>query len=163
VIAIDGALNSFADKDGFGLKRNKPADSLEVNTNLIPYAERERNDTNNLVTGAVFKSKVDMTHPMAFGYNSDYFTLKLGSNSYSLLETGYNIAYLGEKPKAVSGFAGRNALKGLDNSLVFGEANIGSGSMIYIVDDIMFRSFWENGKLFLVNAVFFVNNNSYEL
>lgn len=162
VIAIDGALNSFADKEGFGLKRNKPQDSTKVKTNLIPYAQRERNGTNNLITGAIFKSKVDVTHPMAFGYDNDYFTLKLGSDSYSLLESGYNIAYLGDKPKPVSGYAGKDALKGLDNSLIFGEENIGSGSMIYIVDNILFRSFWENGKLFLVNAVFFVNNNRYE-
>jgi hypothetical protein len=163
VIAIDGALNSFADKKGFGLKINKTKDSTQVKTNSIPYAQRERNDTNNLITGAVFKSKVDVTHPMAFGYDSDYFTLKLGSDSYSLLESGYNIAYIGDKPKPVSGYAGKGALKGLDNSLVIGEETIGSGSMIYIVDNILFRSFWENGKLFLVNAVFFVNNNSYEL
>jgi hypothetical protein len=163
VIAIDGALNSFADKEGFGLKRNKTKDSTEVKTNLIPYAQRERNDTKNLITGAVFKTKVDTTHPMAFGYDNDYFTLKLGNDSYSLLESGYNIAYLGDKPRPVSGYAGKDALKGLDNSLVFGEENIGSGSMLYFVDNVMFRSFWENGKLFLVNAVFFVNNNSYEL
>jgi hypothetical protein len=100
---------------------------------------------------------------MAFGYDNDYFTLKLGNDSYSLLESGYNIAYLGDKPRPVSGYAGKDALKGLDNSLVFGEENIGSGSMLYFVDNVMFRSFWENGKLFLVNAVFFVNNNSYEL
>ncbi len=163
VIAIGGALNSFADKEGFSLKRNKLEDSTKVKTNLIPYAERERTNTNNLITGAVFKSTVDNTHPMAFGYDSEYFTLKMGSNSYSLLESGYNIAYLGDNPKVFSGYAGKNALKGLDNSLVFGEENIGSGSMVYIVDNILFRSFWENGKLFFVNAVFFLNNNSYEL
>ena len=26
-----------------------------------------------------------------------------------------------------------------------------------------FRSFWENGKLFLVNSIFFVNNNKFTL
>jgi hypothetical protein len=27
----------------------------------------------------------------------------------------------------------------------------------------LFRSFWDRGKLFLVNAVFFVNHNAFEL
>jgi len=111
----------------------------------------------------VFKSNVDNTHPMAFGYDNNYFTLKLGSSSYSLLENGYNIAFLGDNPKNVSGYAGKEALKGLSNSLVFGEERIGNGSIVYMVDNTMFRSFWENGKLFFVNAIFFVNNNSYEL
>ena len=163
LIAIDGALNSFADKKGFGLKRNKPEDSTKTDKNITPYAEREREYTKNMITGAVFKSNVDNTHPMAFGYDNNYFTLKLGSSSYSLLENGYNIAYLGDNPKNVSGYAGKEALKGLSNSLVFGEERIGNGSIVYMVDNTMFRSFWENGKLFFVNAIFFVNNNSYEL
>lgn len=164
LIAIDGALNSFADKDGFGLKRNKPDTSEEKKDNTrIKYADRERDYTKNLITGAIFKSDVDNTHPMGYGYNNHYFTLKLGSSSFSLLENGYNVAYLGENPKNVSGYAGKDALKKLDNSLIFGEQRLGSGSLIYMVDNVMFRSFWENGKLFLVNSIFFVNNNLVEL
>ncbi len=163
VIAIDGALNAFVDKEGFGLKRNKPQDSTKVKNKLIPYANRERESAKEFIIGAIFKSNVDVTHPMAFGYKDTYFTLKQGSESYSLLENGYNIAWLGENPKPVSGFAGSEAVKQLGNSLLFGEERIGDGSMVYMVDNTLFRSFWENGKLFLVNAVFFVNNNSFEL
>ena len=100
---------------------------------------------------------------MAFGYPNYYFTLKLGSDSYRLLERGYNVAYLNENPKNVSGFTGSEAIKKLDNSLIFGEQRMGSGSIVYLVDNVMFRSFWENGKLFFVNSIFFVNNNLVEL
>ena len=164
LIAIDGALNSFAGKDGFGLKRNQPEASEDNDdSKRIKYADREREYTKNLITGAIFKTDVDNTHPMAYGYDEHYFTLKLGNASYSLLDSGYNVAYLGENPKNVSGYAGQDALKKLDNSLIFGEQRMGSGSVIYMVDNVMFRSFWENGKLFLVNAIFFVNNNLVEL
>jgi hypothetical protein len=60
---------------------------------------------------------------------------------------------------SVSGFSGKEAKKGLKNSIVFAEKRMGRGSVIYLVDDVLFRSFWENGKLFLVNSIFFVNNN----
>ncbi|MFT5238278.1 MAG: hypothetical protein ACI9M9_001883, partial [Flavobacteriaceae bacterium] len=30
-------------------------------------------------------------------------------------------------------------------------------------DDVLFRSFWENGKLFFANSIFFVNDNKPEL
>ena len=161
VIAIDGALRSFAGKDGFSLKY-KSSDNNSSNDNLTPYAEREREYTNNLITGAIFKTKIDNTHPMAFGYNNDYFTLKLGSSAYDLLSSGYNVGHLSDT-KVYSGFAGKDALANLDNTLVFGEERKGNGSFIYFVDNTLFRSFWENGKLFLVNSVFFVNNNAYEL
>lgn len=163
VIAIDGALRSFAGKDGFSLKyKDSDDDEDEEKENLTPYADREREYSNNLITGAIFNAKVDNTHPMAFGYNDNYFTLKLGSTAYSLLDSGYNVAYLNDT-NVYSGFAGKNALKQLDQTLVFGEERMGSGSFIYMVDNTLFRSFWENGKLFLVNSIFMVNNNAYEL
>ncbi|TXD84900.1 zinc carboxypeptidase [Subsaximicrobium wynnwilliamsii] len=159
LIAIDAAMRSFVDKEGFGLSLNKQeADSSKVakKNKLIPYADREREAIKNSITGAIFKTKVDTTHPMAFGYGDDYFSLKLGADSYQLLESGYNVAYLGEDPKSVAGFVGNEAAKKLDNSLVFGEQPIGQGSVIYMVDNVLFRNFWDNGKLFFVNALFYV-------
>jgi hypothetical protein len=100
---------------------------------------------------------------MAYGYSNEYFTLKLGNTSYSLLDGGNNVAYIGDHPMRVSGFAGSEAIPKLKNSLVFGEDRMGQGSVIYFVDDVVFRSFWENGKLFLVNSIFFVNNNAFVL
>ncbi|MEO6348890.1 MAG: M14 family metallopeptidase [Aquaticitalea sp.] len=163
LIAIDGALKSLADKKGFGLKLNKPTDTTKVKTNLIPYGSRERESAKEFIIGAIFKSNVDITHPMAFGYDKNYFTLKQGKESYSLLEDGYNVAWLGEKPYPVDGFAGSDAVKNLGNSLLFGEERKGEGSIIYMVDNTLFRNFWENGKLFFVNAIFFVNDHSLEL
>jgi len=164
VIAIDRALSSFAGKKGFALKRvESKKKEGEEKKNLIPYADRERENAKQLITGAIFKTKVDNTHPMAFGYGDTYYTLKLGSSDYSLFENGYNVTHIGNEPQKVSGFAGSEAMKKLSNTLVFGEERMGSGSLIYMVDNVMFRSFWENGKLFLVNSIFFVNNNAFEL
>ncbi|WP_299114811.1 M14 metallopeptidase family protein [uncultured Winogradskyella sp.] len=161
VIAIDAALRSFAGKEGFSLKY-KQNDNDEESDNLIPYDERERQYVNNMITGAIFKSNVDTSHPMAFGYDDDYFTLKIGSSAYDLLDGGYNVSHI-SNTNVFSGFAGKNALNNLENTLVFGEERMGSGSFIYMADNPMFRSFWENGKLFLVNSIFFVNNNAFEL
>ena len=164
VIAIDRALSSFADKKGFSLKRVTSDDEKDKDKkNLTPYADREREYAKEMITGAIFKTKVDKTHPMAFGYDDTYFSLKLGSSAYSLLESDYNVAHIGDNPMRVSGFVGSEAMKKLGNTLVFGEERMGSGSIIYMVDNVMFRSFWENGKLFLVNSIFFVNNNAFEL
>ncbi|MEX2350432.1 MAG: M14 family metallopeptidase [Flavobacteriaceae bacterium] len=160
LVAIDNALTAFADKEGFGLKMNssdEEEDKEEPNL-LIPYDQREKESVTNFITGSIFKTKVDASHPLAFGYDDSYFTLKAGSRSYSFLENGYNVAYIEGDANRVSGFAGEAALKGLKNSLVFGEQKMGRGSVVYLVDDVMFRSFWENGKLFFVNSLFLVNN-----
>lgn len=159
LIAIDNALSTFADKDGFGLKRNSNEDAEKSEPNyLIPYDQREQESVKHFITGSIFKTKVDVSHPLAFGYKENYFTLKAGTSSYGFLEGGNNVAYIEGDAERVSGFAGEEALKSLKNSLVFGEHRMGRGSVIYLADDVMFRSFWENGKLFLANSLFFINN-----
>ncbi|PQJ78899.1 M14 family metallopeptidase [Polaribacter porphyrae] len=159
LIAIGNALNSFADKKGFSLKRKKANDKDDKKPNLTPYADLERENANNLIAGAIFKSKVDKTHPLAFGYNNEYFTLKRSSTAYNYLPNG-NVAYLTEDTNSISGFAGKNVLAKLPETLLFGEERKGRGSIIYMVDNPLFRSFWDNGKLFFVNAVFLLNSNN---
>jgi hypothetical protein len=63
----------------------------------------------------------------------------------------------------VAGFAGDAAKSKLGKSLVFGEERMGRGSIIYMADDPLFRAFWQNGKLFFANAIFFTNNNKFRL
>lgn len=161
-IAVGSAVGYFADKEGFGIKENKsPIKDTVASPNLIPYAKRERENIKKLITGSIIKTKVDNTHPLAFGYDDIYFTLKLSSDSYSLLSEGYNVSYI-EEPKVVSGFAGSEAVKNLNNSLVFGEVRMGQGSIIYMVDNPLFRAFWQNGKLFFANSIFFTNSTGYD-
>lgn len=164
VIALGRAVGTFSGQDGFDLKSNSEDDSEDDSTgNLIPYKERERARLKNFITGAIYKVKVDNSHPMAFGYNDTYFSLKLGSSSYKFLENGFNVGYIDGDAESVAGFSGENAKASLKNSLVFGEARMGRGSVIYMVDNPLFRSFWENGKLFFVNSIFFVNSNVFRM
>ena len=113
--------------------------------------------TKDMITGSIYKVKLDNTHPLAFGYDDTYYTMKLGNDSYKFLNDGYNVGYLDGDAESVSGFSGENAKTSLKNSIVFAQAQKGRGSVVYMVDDVSFRSFWQNGKLFLANAVFFVN------
>ena len=124
----------------------------------IKYSQQEREEIKNTITGAIFKCKIEESHPLAFGYSDTYFTLKLSANAYEWLEKGSNVVYLPENPELIAGFAGNEALKKQPKTLVFGQENMGNGAIIYMVDNPLFRGFWENGKLFFVNALFLTNN-----
>lgn len=156
VIAIGSSLNSFADKEGFALKVKKDTlkDKDNPKPNLIPYDQKERNELKTTITGSIFKSNLDNTHPLAFGYPNFYHSLKLSGTSYKLLKDGANVGYFPENTTNISGFAGSEALKNVPNSLLFGVEHKGKGKVIYMVDNPLFRSFWQNGKLFFANAVF---------
>ncbi|QQX75646.1 MULTISPECIES: M14 family metallopeptidase [Aequorivita] len=159
IIAIANAVSIFEGKDGFDLKKNnseKPKTETDSIGNMIPYAQRELESTKEFITGSIYKVKLDNTHPLAFGYGDTYYSLKLGSDSYKFLNEGFNVGYI-KDPESVSGFSGETAKAKLKNSIVFAEAKKGRGSVVYMVDDVSFRSFWQNGKLFLANAVFFIN------
>jgi len=164
LIAIGGALNSFKGKDGFDLKANKKEDKEdEQKGNLTAYDQRELEGVKDLITGSIYQVTLDPSHPMAFGFDDTYFTLKTGNRSYQFLESGYNVGYIKDQAKSVAGFSGKDAKENLANSLVFGEARMGRGSVVYFVDDVLYRSFWENGKLFMANSIFFVNSNVFQL
>jgi hypothetical protein len=61
-----------------------------------------------------------------------------------------------KKNAYVEGFVGQKAKEKIKDGLLFGVQSLGRGSVVYLVDDPLFRSFWENGKLLFSNAVFMV-------
>ncbi len=155
LIAMGGAINGIDGKNGFNIK-TKETQKDTSKTKPMPHENLQREQMKNAITGAIFKAKVDNTHPLAYGYNTSYFTLKLGNSSFDYLKNG-NAVYLEENSKPVSGFAGSKAQKNIASSLIFGVENHGRGQVVYMVDNPLFRGFWENGKLFFANALFMVN------
>tara|TARA_R110002124_G_scaffold241687_6_gene406925 strand:- start:1993 stop:4482 length:2490 start_codon:yes stop_codon:yes gene_type:complete len=159
VIAIGNANSIFENKKGFGLKSKSDKDDKDESdedVELIDYENLDRESISKSITGAIFKTKIDNSHPLGFGYSDSYFTLKQGTKSYDYLEDGYNVVRL-EDNTAFSGFVGSKADKYLSKSLIFGEENVGRGSVIYMIDNPLFRAFWDNGKLFFANALFYTN------
>ena len=156
LIAMGGAIKSLESKNGFSIKTKEvKKDSTDI-INLITYEDSERDGIKKAITGAIFKTKVDNTNPLAFGYDDTYFTLKLGADAYDYLKDG-TVAYIENDTNQVAGFAGSEAKKKIAKTLIFGVENYGRGQVVYMVDNPLFRGFWENGKLFFANALFMVD------
>jgi hypothetical protein len=155
IIAMGGSINALDGENGFGIKQKKMEKDTSENSPQ-PYEDWERERIKGAITGAIFKTKVDNSNPLAYGYGSDYFSLKLGSSAYEYLDYG-NAVYLEQNTKPFSGFAGIEAQKRIAETLIFGVENYGRGQVVYMVDNPLFRGFWENGKLFFANALFMVD------
>lgn len=166
LIVINSAISIFAESEDFDISiyddkktketAKKVKDSLKNNLRLQQFNKKERNHISNMITGGIFKTTLDNTNPLGFGYSNNYHTLKQGNLRYAYLKNGNNVSVIKENPNLVSGFAGNNAISKLNESLVYGVEFKGKGSVVYLVDDPLFRSFWENGKLLFSNAVFMV-------
>ena len=155
LIAMGNAINAINGKKGFAIKSKKVVKDT-ITSNTFVYENSQREGIKNAITGAIFKAKVDSTHPLAYGYNQNYFSLKLGNNAYEYLKSG-NVAYIESNTRPISGFAGSKARKKIEKSLIFGVENNGAGNVVYMVDNPLFRGFWENGKLFFANALFMLD------
>ncbi|SFR49564.1 Zinc carboxypeptidase [Robiginitalea myxolifaciens] len=155
LIAMGGSLSALGGEGGFGISATEG--SPNDGDPLQSFEASRRDRISSAITGAIFKAKVDPTHPLAFGYGSDYFTLKVNGGGFAYLKGGSNVVTLGKSPKPVAGFAGSRALTQLPESLIFGMEYSGRGSVVYFADNPLFRGFWEGGKLFFANALFMVD------
>jgi len=123
---------------------------------LHHYGDRQREEVMSSVPGSIYRVELDNTHPLAFGYPDRYYTLKQDDNVYEFIkEGGWNVGVI-KKDNYVSGFTGNKAKEKLKDGLIFGVQDMGRGEVVYMADDPLFRSFWENGKLLFCNAVFLV-------
>jgi len=166
LIVIANALNALTEKKGFGLRTysddaEKSAAEKEENAHhekmmLTRFEEAERKQLSESISGAIYKVSLDPSHPLAFGLRDTYYTLKTNELRYGYLENGWNVGVIRGKAKPIQGFAGYRVNKRMSNSLVFGVEQKGQGNVIYMIDNPMFRSFWENGKMIFANAVFMV-------
>jgi hypothetical protein len=123
---------------------------------LRTFENREKDEVPGITPGSVYRVDVDNTHPLMYGYSNYYYTLKLDNVIYDYIkEGGWNVGVL-KSDNQLAGFVGYKLKKKLKDGLVFGVQDVGQGTVTYLADDVLFRDFWENGKLMLCNAVFMV-------
>lgn len=166
LILLANATSAFADKKSFGLKvwtnedaKNKAeraAKEQKEKEGPIKYGEAERKELSNSIFGAIYKVTLDKTHPLAFGLGDTYYSLRTNELRYGYLDNGWSVGIIKGKQKPLIGFAGYKINQKLENSLVFGVEDKGRGQVVYMVDNPVFRAFWENGKMIFANAVFMV-------
>ena len=150
LVALGSAVRTFSDHKSFDLKIKTTKDQKD---DFVPFAEMERNDISSAIYGSIYSVNIDTTHPLAFGYDKNYYSLKNSATSYRLLSEG-TVGNLPKGSKPLAGFSGNKAIERQSESLIFGMEYLGRGSVVYIVDNPLYRGFWENGKLWVVNAVF---------
>ena len=158
LITFGQANSLLAGRNGFQLQRKMAVDEEPSAEDLLqPYGDSARRAASSRTPGSIFRVTLDTTHPLAYGLDSEYFSLKTDASAYNYLDSGWNVG-TSRGNAHISGFAGHEAQNLLQDTLNFGVQQHGSGRVVYLVDNPLFRGFWENGKLLMANAVFFVGN-----
>lgn len=163
IIALDNAAAQIAKADwGFkskkeddDKKKDDKKDDKDAYADVKRYENRERDWIVNNIPGAIYKVELDNSHPLAFGYGNNYFTLKLSDEIYEFMKGGWNVGII-KKENQAAGFVGSKLQEKIKDGTVIGVQSLGNGSVVFFADDPLFRNFWENGKMMLANAVFLV-------
>jgi len=157
LVALENAVSQLSRFDWtIRSKKEDTTDPKDIYESLKKFEGREREFISSSLPGSIFKVELDNTHPLAFGYPNYFYTMKTDDRVYEFIkEGGWNVGVL-KKDRQVAGFVGSKLQNRLQDGLLFGVQEIGRGDITYLADDIIFRNFWENGKLMFANAVFLV-------
>ncbi|HRP34207.1 MAG TPA: zinc carboxypeptidase, partial [Agriterribacter sp.] len=160
IIAMENAVAQLAGLNNGGIKFKKDdAEQTAGKANdysaLKKFGDHERESISATTPGSIFRIQLDNSHPLAFGYPDYYYSLKMDDHAYQFSDDGWNVGII-KKDNLVSGFVGSTLKKKLIDGLVFGVQDIGKGNIVYLANNLLFRNFWQNGKLMFCNALFLV-------
>lgn len=155
LIALESAAQQLSNNGDWGFKMKEIAKTDKTDINKTSkYGDRVVDALQSSIPGAIYKVYLDASHPIGFGTNGIFFDLKQDMVTYETSNDAWNIGLL-KKDSYMTGFAGIKAKNALQEGVVIGVKEIGSGKLVYMADDPIFRNFWEAGKMILANAVFF--------
>lgn len=128
------------------------------------YADLANDRGAKVTGGAIFKVKLDLTHPLGYGYQDEnLFTFR---NSNQFLEPSDNpfanpLIYT-DNPLA-SGYVYPFNLEQMKNTAMIRISANGKGKVIGFVDNPNFRAFWFGTNKLFLNSIFFgstISNSS---
>ncbi|ALW85824.1 zinc carboxypeptidase [Hymenobacter sedentarius] len=121
-----------------------------------PYVGMRNTASAQEITGAIFHARLDLTHPLGYGYDSpDVYLFRDHTVFMERSASPYaNPLMYTAKPLA-SGFISKpNELK-LRSTAAADVADVGAGRIISLVDNPNFRAFWYGTNKLFLNSVFF--------
>ncbi len=154
LIAYKSAVNWARQQELADIESKERVEREEPETR--PYVKRSMDSGARVIGGSIFNAKIDLTHPLGYGFNDENITLF--RNSTIFLEKGENPystpLYYTDSPLA-AGYVSDENLETLKGSAAVIVSRYGGGRVITMTDNPNFRAFWYGTNKLFANAVFF--------
>ena len=146
------------DRSGFTnveLFEAEDEDSTEIDDKAYTrYEDREDVFGLERIPGSAFKAIVDNSNPLAFGLPDRLYSLKFGDDGIipnnSLHTVGY---YVNEGEVLASGYASEENRENAKGKAFAAVHNMGSGKVVFLLDNTQYRMFWVGPSRMVQNAV----------
>lgn len=131
--------------------------SNDNNTNApLPYHLSSRYRGAQVIGGSIFQTRLDLTHPLAYGYTRDL--LPVFRNHSTMMQAAKNpyanpVRYT-DNP-LLSGYISEPNLARLGGTAAAQVSSLGRGRVISLVDNPNFRAFWLGTNRLFLNSIFF--------
>ncbi|MEO6119813.1 MAG: hypothetical protein ABIP12_03915, partial [Terriglobales bacterium] len=123
---------------------------------LRKYADKEKENQRESVPGAILKTNLDNTHPLAYGMGVDQLAiLNQDAPILELTDKGDNVAYFPKEGVKLSGFITPENEKKLGHTAYAIRERQGRGFVVLFADNPVFRGFWDATDRLLLNAIYF--------
>ncbi|WDE11655.1 M14 family metallopeptidase [Thalassomonas haliotis] len=134
---------------------NKQLEQL-FDTENLSYGDKEALAGRKRIAGAIFNTRLDTSHPLAYGY--DKAELPMFRNSTLIMDRPtqpfISVASYTEEP-LLSGYTDRNLINRIANNSALMAHNLGKGRVIATSDNFVFRGYWYGSAKLLANSLFF--------
>jgi len=125
-------------------------------TDNLLYKDKEALAGRKRIAGAIFDTSLDISHPIAYGYNNE--KLPLFRNSTLIMDFPSSpfvaVATYTAAP-LMSGYTDQTLVNRLANNAAIVAHNVGHGRVIATSDNLAFRGYWHGSAKILANSVFF--------
>lgn len=144
--------------NGFTKTLFKSGDDKRDTTLQLPYYLRSDETRAKDMAGSLFEAKVDLTHPLGFGYTNPSVTIFKSNTLFMDKNNGaYDSPVMYTDQPLQSGYLYRGYKNVVKNTAAINVDNMGRGRIISMVDNLNFRAFWVGTSKMFMNAVYFGN------
>jgi hypothetical protein len=142
------AASATADKDE---KKETPAPAKSR-----PYGDIDEYAGAQETSGAIFETKVDLTHPLLFGYYQSSLPVFKGNNLFMEKGKGaYSNPIVFTSAPLLSGYISKTNYSRLKDTSMAGVTALGRGRVIGFTENLAFRAFWFGTNKIVANAIFY--------
>ncbi|MBC7849252.1 MAG: zinc carboxypeptidase [Chitinophagaceae bacterium] len=156
VLILTEEAVQWAAQNGISSVSFKRAKTAVDSSGKLAYVGREQIAGAQQVSGAIFGAELDLTHPLAYGYNQKVISLFKANRVFmEKSRNPYATPFYYSGQPLQSGWVSKENTDAIRNSAAVIVNAVGSGRVINIADNPNFRAFWLGGTKLFMNAIFF--------
>jgi hypothetical protein len=141
---------SFAGRD------ESDEDGADESVEPAAYADFEQDYARKLIGGSALAMNLDNTHPLGYGYAEDRVTVfRQGAHVLEASENRYATPGRYADQPLVAGYLSEEVSDKIAGTPALAADRLGSGLVVRIADDYLFRGYWAGTERLFANALMF--------